>query len=170
MSIAPNRFALTAVAFLIACGGYQAPVPMVGQEADVSQLAGEWFGEYSSAESGRSGSISFKLTAGSDTATGDVVMSPRYNARPQPGEVQPTGPATPGTIQTLSINFVRVTGGQVSGSLAPYTDPTCGCTLRTTFVGRLRADTLAGTYTSLHEQSREVQRGQWQVVRQRPTR
>jgi len=112
----------------------------------------------------------FKLIAGSDTATGDVIMSPRHNARPQSGEVQPTGPATPGTIQALSINFVRVTGGQVSGSLAPYTDPTCGCTLRTTFVGRLRADTLAGTYTSLHEQSREVQRGQWHVVRQQPTR
>lgn len=170
MNIAPNRSAIALVASLIACGGYQAPVPVVGQEGDVSRLAGEWFGEYSSGESGRSGSITFKLTAGSDTATGDVVMSPRYNARPQAGQVQPTGPATPGTIQTLSINFVRVTGGQVSGSLAPYTDPTCGCTLRTTFVGRLRADTLAGTYTSLHEQSREVQRGQWQVVRQRPTR
>jgi hypothetical protein len=160
---------VTTVAFLIACGGYQAPVPMVGQETDVSQLAGEWFGEYSSVESGRSGSITFKLIAGSDTATGDVIMSPRFNARPQTGQVQPTGPA-PGTIQALTINFVRVTGGQVSGSLAPYTDPTCGCTLHTTFVGRLRADTLAGTYTSLHEQSREIQRGQWQVVRQQPTR
>jgi hypothetical protein len=143
---------------------------MVGQEADVSQLAGEWFGEYSSAESGRSGSITFKLIAGSDSATGDVVMSPRFNARPQTGQVQPTGPAMPGTIQALTINFVRVAGGQVSGSLAPYTDPTCGCTLHTTFVGRLRADTLAGTYTSLQDQSREVQRGQWQVVRQKPTR
>ena len=170
MSIVPNRSTIAAVAFLLACGGSQAPVPMVGQEADVSQLAGEWFGEYSSVESGRSGSITFKLIAGSDTATGDVIMSPRYNARPQTGEVQPTGRATPGTIQALSINFVRVTGGQVSGSLAPYTDPTCGCTLRTTFVGRLRADTLAGTYTSLHEQSREVQRGQWHVVRQQPSR
>jgi hypothetical protein len=143
---------------------------MVGQEADVSQLTGQWLGEYSSVESGRSGSISFKLIAGSDTATGDVIMSPRFNARPQAGQVQPTGPAMPATIQALTINFVRVTGGQVSGSLAPYPDPTCGCTLHTTFIGRLRGDTLAGTYTSLHEQSREVQRGQWQVVRQQPTR
>lgn len=170
MRIVPNRCTLAAVAFLIACGGSQAPVPMVGQEADVSQLAGEWFGEYSSAESGRSGSISFKLTAGSDTATGDVIMSPRYNARPQAGQAQPTGPATPGTIQALTINFVRVTGGQVSGSLAPYTDPTCSCTLRTTFMGRVRGDTLAGTYTSRQQQSGEVQRGQWQVVRQLPAR
>lgn len=44
MSIASIRSVVTAVAFLIACGGSQAPVPMVGQEADVSQLAGEWFG------------------------------------------------------------------------------------------------------------------------------
>ena len=170
MRIASIRSVVTAVAFLIACGGSQAPVPMVGQDADISQLAGEWFGEYSSAESGRSGSISFKLIAGSDSASGDVVMSPRFNARPPTGQVQPTGPAMPGTIQALTINFVRVAGGQVSGSLVPYTDPTCGCTLHTTFVGRLRADTLAGTYTSLHEPSRDVQRGQWQVVRQTPTR
>jgi len=169
MRMVSTRSAVTAVAFLIACGGSQAPVPMVGQEADVSQLAGEWFGEYSSVESGRSGSITFKLIAGSDTATGDVIMSPRFNVRPQTGQVQPTGPA-PGTIQALTINFVRVTGGQVSGSLASYTDPTCGCTLHTTFVGRLRGDTLGGTYTSLHEQSRDVQRGRWQVVRQNPTR
>ena len=55
MSIASIRSALTAVAFLVACGGYQAPVPVVGQEADVSQLAGAWFGDYSRVESGRSG-------------------------------------------------------------------------------------------------------------------
>lgn len=164
MRIAVICSAGPAVAFFIACGGSQAPIPMVGQETDVTRLTGEWFGEYSSAESGRSGSITFKLIAGSDTATGDVVMSPRW---PQMG---PAGPTPPTAIQTLTINFVRVAGGQVSGSLAPYTDPTCGCTLHTTFVGRLRADTLAGTYTSVHEPSRDVQRGQWQVVRQKPTR
>lgn len=170
MRIASIRSAVPAAAFLVACGGYQAPVPVVGQEADVSQLAGEWFGEYSSGESGRSGSISFKLIAGSDTATGDVIMSPRYNARPQAGQAQPTGPAMPGTIQALTINFVRVTGGQVSGPIAPYTDPTCDCRLHTTFVGRLRGDTLSGTYSSFQEQPRDVQEGQWQVVRQKLTR
>ena len=163
MRIAAIRSVVPAAAFLIACGGSQAPIPVVGQEADVTRLTGEWFGEYSSAESGRSGSITFKLIAGSDTATGDVVMSPHWR------QMGPTGPTPPTAIQTLTINFVRVTGGQVSGPLAPYTDATCGCSLHTTFVGRLRADTLAGTYTSVQEQSRDVQRGQWRVVRQQPT-
>ena len=138
---------LVSLAALGACAGSQARVPVVGAEADISQLAGQWYGEYSSSESGRSGSIVFTLSAGSDTATGDVVMTPRMPPQATPGQ----SPA----------------GGDVSGALAPYPDPTCGCTLHTTFIGRLRADTLQGTYTSLHEQTREVQHGRWRVVRQR---
>ena len=94
-------------------------------------------------------------------------MSPQWSARSQPGQPQSPGATPPTPTQVLAINFVRVTGGEVSGSLAPYTDPTCGCTLHTTFVGRLQGDTLAGTYTSLHEQSRITQQGHWRVVRQR---
>jgi len=148
---------------LLACGGSQTPVPVVGRDADVSQLAGEWYGDYSSVESGRSGSIVFKLVAGSDSATGDVVMTPQWLTRQGNAQMQP--PAAPPAMQPLTIRFVRVTGGQVSGALAPYTDPNCGCTLHTTFVGRLRADTLEGSYTSEHEQTRDVQRGRWRVVR-----
>lgn len=158
------------VALLTACGGPQPPVPVVGPAADVSQLAGEWDGEYSSAETGRSGSILFRLTAGTDSATGDVVMSPQWRPRLEPGQMQPAGPNPPSAIQTLTINFVRVAGGQVSGSLAPYTDPSCDCPLHTTFVGRLRGDTLEGTYTSRHERSGDGQQGRWRVVRQKPTR
>ena len=134
----------------------------------MSQLAGEWYGEYSSGETGRSGSIVFKLTAGSDTATGDVIMIPQVRMRPPAGQgQQPGGPAPSSGIQALTINFVRVSGGQVSGALAAYTDPECNCPLHTTFVGRLHGDTLSGSYTSRHEQSRDAQRGQWLVVRQR---
>lgn len=154
-------------AALSGCGGSQTPVPVVGLEADISQLAGEWFGEYSSVESGRNGSISFKLVAGADSAIGDVVMTPQWLMRQGNGQMQPSPTPQP-TTQPLSIRFVRVTGGQVSGALAPYTDPNCGCTLHTTFVGRLRSDTLEGTYTSLHEQTRDVQRGRWRVVRKQP--
>jgi len=39
-------------------------------------LTGEWAGDYSSVESGRSGSISFTLRAAGDSAFGDVVMIP----------------------------------------------------------------------------------------------
>jgi len=151
---------------LLGCSGSQSPVPVVGREADVSQLAGDWSGEYSSVESGRSGSIVFKLVAGTDSATGEVVMTPQWLTR-QGGNAQP-GPTTQPVSQPLTISFVRVSGGQVSGALQPYPDPNCGCTLHTTFVGRLQADTLQGTYSSVHEQTRDVQKGRWRVVRKQP--
>jgi hypothetical protein len=164
MTVRSNLPVVMLAAVLAGCGGSQAPVPVVGREADVSQLAGEWYGEYSSVESGRSGSIVFKLVAGADSAMGDVVMTPQWVTRQGNMPMQPGATAQP-TSQPLSIRFVRVSGGQVSGALDPYTDPNCGCTLHTTFVGRLRADTLEGTYTSLHEQTRDVQKGRWRVVR-----
>ncbi len=147
---------------LTACGGSQSPVPMVGRRADISQLAGEWLGEYSSVETGRSGSIVFNLTAGSDTATGDVVMTPQFVMR---GPVTQPSQGAPQTPRSITIRFVRVSGGQVSGALDPYTDPNCGCQLHTTFTGRLVGDTLSGTYMSRHEQTQEVQTGRWRVVR-----
>jgi hypothetical protein len=109
----------------------------------------------------------FKLVAGTDSATGDVFMTPQMVAAQgaAPGERAVPHPTT---TPAITIRFVRITGGQVSGVLAPYPDPNCGCTLHTTFVGRLQADTLAGSYTSLHEQTRETQTGRWRVVRKRP--
>jgi len=126
-------------------------------------LTGQWLGEYSSAETGRSGSIVFTLRAGSDTATGDVVMTPRLQGL---GPTSPNGQASPPPApQAIEIRFVRVSGGQVSGALAPYTDPSCNCPLHTTFVGKLVGDTLSGTYASRHENSQDSQSGRWRVVR-----
>src|SRR5436190_12615057 len=67
---------------LTACGASRSPVPLVGASADVTALTGEWAGDYSSAESGRSGSISFTLRAAGDSAFGDVVMIPSAWGRP----------------------------------------------------------------------------------------
>jgi len=163
--MSPRSFArsLVLLAFVAACGGSQAPVPVVGAEADISRLTGEWLGDYSSAETGRSGSIVFTLTAGSDTATGDVVMTPQLA---RSAAAQATGQTvSPPISQAINIRFVRISGGQVSGALAPYTDPACDCPLHTAFVGRLMGDTLSGTYTSRHDHSRDTQEGRWRVVR-----
>ena len=151
------------LALVTACGGSQSPVPVVGRDVDISRLTGQWLGDYSSAETGRSGSIVFTLTAGSDTATGDVVMTPQL-ARAAAAQV--TGQSNaPLPSQTINIRFVRVSGGQVSGALAPYTDPSCSCPLHTTFVGRLMGDTLSGTFSSRHENAQDTQSGKWRVVR-----
>ena len=157
--------ALCAVA-LSACGASRSPVPLVGTSSDVSSLAGEWAGDYSSAESGRSGSISFTLRAATDSAFGDVVMIPAGLGRPlMPwrGENM-TGASQVPASTVLTIRFVRVEQGHVSGTLDPYADPQTGSRLITTFSGELKGNTIAGTYTT-RLPSGDTQTGRWSVRR-----
>ncbi|HEX4575039.1 MAG TPA: hypothetical protein VH158_07900 [Gemmatimonadales bacterium] len=152
---------------LAACGrAPEPPVPLVGAAADVRALAGQWEGSYWSAATGRSGSISFTLTAQGDSAAGDVVMIPRGFGRPLQAWDRPTPPAgaTPVRPAVLTINFVRVAAGRVSGSLAPYADPETGAKLFTTFEGNLRGDTIEGAYAT-HAAAGDTQPGQWKVIR-----
>ena len=150
-----------------ACGASRSPVPLVGASSDVSALAGEWAGDYSSAESGRSGSINFTLKAATDSAFGDVIMVPAGLGRPlQPwrGGENMTGAAQSPTPSVLTIRFVRVEQGHVSGTLDPYADPQTGARLLTTFSGELKGNTIAGTYTT-GLQSGDTQTGRWSVQR-----
>ena len=151
---------------LTACGAARAPVPLVGASADIGALTGEWAGDYSSAESGRSGSITFTLRAAGDTAFGDVVMVPRGWGRALVPWNQPSvagsGQAQASTV--LTIRFVRVERGHVSGTLDPYAEPQTGERLFTTFTGELNGNTIAGTYTT-RLPSGETQSGRWSVQR-----
>jgi len=158
------------IAVLLACAQPGTPVPVTGSPVDLTQLAGRWVGDFSSVETGRSGSIVFRLSATGDSAFGDVLMNP--TAMPNRGQVRdpsaaPTTTPAP-TPHWIEINFVRVAGGRVSGTLRPYTDPTCNCPLFTTFEGRLAGDTLSGTYTSRHQAGGPGQQGRWTAVRERP--
>jgi len=149
-----------------ACAANQPSVPLVGRSADVAALAGEWTGEYSSTESGRSGSISFTLRAASDSAFGDVVMIPAGWGRPLApwrGENNPSAAQRP-MSEVLTINFVRVEQSRVNGTLAPYADPQTGVRLLTTFSGALSGNTISGTYTT-RLPSGETQTGRWSVQR-----
>ena len=151
---------------LTACGASRAPVPLVGASADVGALTGEWAGDYSSAESGRSGSISFTLRAAGDSAFGDVVMIPSAWGRPLVpwrGE-NATGANQQPASTVLSIRFVRVEHGHVSGTLDPYADPQTGSRLLTTFSGELNGNQITGTYTT-RLTSGGTQTGRWTVQR-----
>ncbi len=152
---------------LSACGASRAPVPLVGQSADISALAGEWSGDYSSAESGRSGSISFTLRAAGDSAFGDVVMVPAAWGRPLVPWRQENAIGSnqaPAASTVLTIRFVRVEHGHVSGTLDPYADPQTGARLLTRFSGELNGNTITGTYTT-QLPSGETQSGRWSVQR-----
>jgi hypothetical protein len=156
---------LPAVAFVLsACGTSRTPVPLVGAASDVSSLTGEWAGEYSSGESGRSGSISFTLRAAGDSAFGDVIMIPTGLGRPvKPYSEQPVaGSNAPSPTTVLAIRFVRVEQGKVSGTLDPYADPLTGERLFTTFTGDLKGNTIEGTYTT-RLQTGITQTGRWSV-------
>jgi hypothetical protein len=151
------------------CSGAPAPVPVVGAPSDLGQLSGEWGGEYRGESTGRSGSIVFKLSAGADTAFGDVVMIPRQR-NPQHLPVQDPSVGLPIArgAEVLSIAFVRAAGGGVSGRLNPYREPECDCVLITRFEGHLRGDTIEGTYTSQRVDGGDLQTGVWKVARKKP--
>jgi len=153
---------------LTACGASRSHVPLVGASTDVSALTGEWAGDYSSAESGRSGSITFTLRAAGDSAFGDVVMIPAAWGRPLMPYRQENTAGAAGNQQTastvLTIRFVRVEHGHVSGTLDPYADPQTGARLLTTFSGELSGNTITGTYTT-RLPSGDTQTGRWTVQR-----
>jgi hypothetical protein len=161
---------LAAFALVVAgCSGAPAPVPVVGAPADIGRLAGEWGGEYRGEATGRSGNIVFKLSAGADTAFGDVVMIPSVR-RPErlPTQDPSAGLPIARVPEVLSIAFVRAAEGGVTGRLVPYRDPECQCMVDTRFEGHIHGETIEGTYTSRHVEGRETRTGTWKVRRKRP--
>ena len=169
MRIGLHVSTIASACVLSGCAGHPPPVPLAGSLRDIASLTGEWTGEYSSDETGRSGSISFVLTPRGDTAYGDVIMIPRNLGQPLRAWAKDDAGGAAGAERTrpvpLTISFVRVRGNEVSGTLAPYRDPECGCALATRFVGWLRGDTISGSYFSSHERSDAEAHGRWQVVR-----
>ena len=143
-----------------------APVPVSGAPADVSLLAGEWEGEYHGDSRGRSGVITFRLAAGADTASGDVIMfANEGRTTVGSGDTRNTGPTA--FPQGLTIRFVRAAQGQVNGALDPYRDPECNCTVTTTFEGRLRGDVIEGRYVTARSGA-DALHGTWKVTRKKP--
>jgi hypothetical protein len=152
-------------ALVIGCAGTNPPVTVVGPAADLRALSGNWFGDYSSVITGRTGTIVFELQAGSDSAWGRVVMTPRGAAGPIMPWQNPRGPLP--APKELTIRFVRVVNDQVSGSLTTYADPVSGEPLFTVFQGRLVGDTITGTYSTKPTAGPGDQTGRWRVVRDR---
>lgn len=158
----------------LGCGWRRTPVPVISDSGSVEALVGTWSGLYNSEETGRSGSIVFELASNKDTAYGDVLMVPKTNVIPPvPTAEHPGMPITqaqkPG--QPLTIRFVRMSGGSVTGVLDPYNDPDCGCRVVTTFAGRFTdSNTIEGTYSTKGTSiGHQPSAGQWKVTRQSST-
>lgn len=136
-------------ALALACATTPSAFPVTGSPGDLRALAGEWHGEYGGSATGRTGSVFFEIKPGTDTAHGDVVMLPQGANIPPSRAEGLTMQSVRALAQVLTIRFVRIEGGRVSGSLDPYRDPDCNCTVVTTFVGRLsNPSTIEGTFTT----------------------
>jgi hypothetical protein len=153
-----------------ACAPMVAPVAVTGPPADLAALVGEWAGTYGyDGGRHRSGSILFRLASAGEAAEGDVLMmfqGPEPGPIVLPVEGERWSVTRPGD-QLLSISFVRTAGGTVTGALEPYTDPTCGCTLVTTFRGRVAGDEIEGTFMARRADGGNAEEGRWKVTRRR---
>ena len=156
---------IAATALASGCHYRPTPVPVAGDPASITGLAGTWTGVYYGTESERTGSITFIMRASADSAFGDVLMEPPPGVRgPQPAD----GPAQHRTHASnprlLAIRFVEVAGGALEGALEPYIAPDCDCTVTTTFSGTIRADTIRGTFIT-RAPMMTPQTGVWAVMR-----
>jgi hypothetical protein len=162
-----KSFALAALLAPLASCRYQpTPVPLQASAADISALAGKWEGEFASNQTGRTGSITFTVQPGKDTAYGDVLMIPALSNEPITAADASSGAHARHSARSelLRITLVRIRGGMVEGALEPYIAPDCTCTVTTTFRGTLQGDAIKGDYHTTGEYGLK-QSGKWSVTR-----
>lgn len=167
-----QRSIYIAAAAMLAAGCASSPPTVVldADPADLAALVGEWHGEYGSTAAGRHGSILFVLNAARDSAFGEVLMVPAGYTAPRTAAEASEQIRRP-IPQVLSIAFVHAEHGNLTGQLAPYRDPECGCPVNTVFSGRFNGpDTIAGTFVITGPPQHGTQAGDWSVrrVRSRP--
>ena len=153
--------AVLSVLLVAGCARNPALIPVQG---DAGRLEGQWYGDYAGLLTGRSGTIEFILSAGADTAQGDVLMIPG-GAVPGYGSSVPDPGIIPPAPRFLRIKLVRVFGHQVAGQLDPYEDPECSCLVTTIFSGRLEGNVIEGKFFTYHEGSELASEGRWRVTR-----
>ena len=158
-----------ALTFAAACRYTPTPVVLAGTPADIQSLAGSWEGTYQGRESERTGTITFTIDAGSDTAHGDVLMEAPMRhqfiaADVASGEHRLHSRAP----EVLRITWVGLHRGFVEGALEAYIAPDCQCTVKTVFNGSVVADgnEIKGEFVTTGASLR--QQGTWIVRRRKP--
>jgi len=158
-----------ATVFAIGCGLRAPRTEVTADDFDLAPLVGNWTGEYSSEETGRTGDVSFILRAGEVSADGRIELQAREpeNVVVPADRLMVNGRFAAPSRQLLTIHFVRKQGNRVVGLLDPYTDPVCACRVTTTFQGAFTdGRTIEGTYNTISsELAHNPTGGQWKVTR-----
>ncbi len=158
-------------AVTITCAYNPPPAPISGDAETIGFLAGEWSGTYESRDTGRNGSIYFRLSAGADTAQGEVLMAPSYDAYARVEDLRPGDPDPLPAIKAppvVTIRFVRAGGEWIYGELDEYRDPVTGALLQTTFSGRIDGERIHGQFESAPVGTAVVSLGTWSADRSGP--
>ena len=148
-------------------------IPIEGSAADVSAFAGEWAGDFWSKETGRRGTIRFRLAEQADSGRGEleITFSPalsllRNAAGADPKSEQPE-PERSRPCTVIGITVVRIESDSVRGTTASYWDPDCDCEARSTFEGKRSGARIEGKFSTIRASSdRRILEGRWQVDRQ----
>jgi hypothetical protein len=149
---------------LTACSSHPMPVLLQGEPVPVASLGGDWSGQYSNGTASRHGSLKLFIGEGADSTFGDVTMIDPLGERLQPADDGPAHRAHTRLAQVLRVDLMRDAAGAVTGTLEPYIEPECLCTVSTTFTGSVLGDTLRGTFVTRNA-SGEGRAGQWKLVR-----
>lgn len=159
--------AAAATTLLMSCASHAPQTEVTASDFDLNPLVGEWRGTSSNPQTGRTGTIAFTLRAGESAASGNVVLIPRPDSLLTPAEREMVANVGTPRRSVLKITFIRKQGGNLSGTLDPYRDPECACTVITTFQGSFKdAGTIEGTFSTVPSQpGGTVTGGTWKMTR-----
>jgi hypothetical protein len=155
------------LAALTACQYHPTPISLQGEASSIAALRGDWSGEYWSSASERRGALNFTIASTADSAYGDVIMFTPLGQQIRPVDAGDQHRRHSGSTQALRIDFVRVGGAMISGTLEPYVAPDCNCPVSTTFTGNVLGDTIRGTFVTNGTQGGNRE-GMWLMARKRP--
>jgi hypothetical protein len=137
-----------------------------GHLHDVGRIAGTWRGEFRS-EAGRVGTIFFDLDAGSDTAYGSATFDRVVPTQACTDIARPQDIAEIRVPVVLRFGALTTSEGSIGGWFRPYRDPDLSCWMDTWFEGKLRGDTLSGSFFARRTDIDTVRMGTWWAARMR---
>jgi hypothetical protein len=167
MSCRPALIRGLLLGYLAGCNPVSPPSPvrLEGDPADIRRLAGTWQGEFLSNETARIGKIFLELRAESDTAYGKITFNRVVPITTCSDMSRPQAPTSVVVPVVLRLGGLATSGRGVGGWIRPYRDPDLACWMDTWFEGRLRRDTLRGTFYSRRTDIDTVRAGTWWAAR-----
>ena len=141
-------------------------VQVQGRSRDLHRIAGTWSGEFRS-EAGRVGTIFFDLNTASDTAYGSATFDRVVPTQACTDITRPQDIAEIRVPVVLQFGALTTSEGSIGGWFRPYRDPDLSCWMDTWFEGKLRGDTLSGSFFARRTDIDTVRMGTWWAARTR---